>query len=124
MYDIILQNNASKEFFILSGLNNTSTTELYLQFEEVDMPEGVQDGEYTYAVIRNDREDTKYSPRTPILDTIVSTVEGDIVLKDLCPLTGLLRVGKPTPDSVYDDGHLTHPYDGKKDNNTTLYYEG
>lgn len=128
MYDIILQNNASKEFFVLSGLQNTSFTELYLQFEGVELPEEAQDGEYTYAVVKNERQDVIYAPKTPILDTIATVNGEDFILRDLCPLTGLLRVGKVEETNVYDEGYLTFPYDDKKeaknDNNTTLYYEG
>ena len=112
-YDIILQNNASREFTILRDLENSSSTELYLQFEEVELD--VPDGEYTYTVVCFTDEDTEvsYSPKTPILDTIVQTVEGDIILKNLRPLTGLLRVGKIGQTNAYDDS-----------NNKTFYYEG
>lgn len=126
-YDIILQNNASKEFFILSGLQNTSSTELYLQFEEVDLPEDAQDGEYTYAVVKNDRQDAQYAPKTPILDTIVTVDGGEYLLKDLCPKTGLLRVGVYEDINVYDDGHISFTYDDKTsantENNTILFYD-
>lgn len=112
-YDIILQNNASKEFFVLSGLQNTSSTELYLQFEDIELPEGAQDGEYTYACVCNEESGVTYSPKTPILDTIVHSNEEDIVLGELKPYTGLLRVGKPQESNVYDDTK-----------NKTFYYEG
>lgn len=112
-YDIILQNNASKEFFVVSGLQNTSSTELYLQFEEVDLPEEAQDGEYTYACLCNEESGVTYSPKTPILDTIVTIGEEQLVLGDLKPLVGLLRVGKPKESNVYDNT-----------NNKTFYYEG
>ena len=110
MFDILLQNNASREFTILTGLTNTSTTDLYLQFEgiELDVPEG----EYTYAVLCNSRYDVQYEAKTPILDTIVHTNDGDVILKDLCPLTGLMRVGTPTVEAVYDNS-----------DNNTFYYD-
>ena len=123
MFDILFQNNASREFTILTGLTNTSTTDLYLQFEgiELDVPEG----EYTYAVLCNSRYDVQYETKTPILDTIVHTNDGDVILKDLCPLTGLMRVGEIDETNVYDTEKAdTFPYDGKKDNNSTIYYEG
>lgn len=123
-FDLILQNNASREFFILSGLQNTSSTELYLQFDDVEMPEGVQDGEYTYAVVEDDENELIFTPKTPILDTIITKDGEDIVLKTLCHLTGLMRVGEVENSNVYDDDHISFPYDGKKDNNSTIYYEG
>lgn len=112
-YDIILQNNASKEFFILSGLQNSSSTELYLQFDGIELPETAQDGEYTYACACNEQSGVTYSPKTPILDTIVTKDGEELVLADLKPLVGLLRVGKPIESNVYDDT-----------NNKTFYYEG
>ena len=112
-YTILMQNNASKEFFIVSGLVNTSSTELYLQFESVDLPEGMKDGEYTYAVVKDEDSSLVFSPKTPILDTIVTKDGYNILLKFLCPLTGLLRVGKVEEKNKYDDSQ-----------NKTFYYEG
>ena len=71
MYNILFQNNGSREFFFVSGLTNVSTNELYLRFEEIDLPEGMEDGEYTYAVFTSKGEDQfEIEPKTPILDTI------------------------------------------------------
>ena len=111
MYDIILQNNASKEFTILRGLTNISLTELYLEFEDVELD--VPDGEYTYACFINDRDDVEYDLKTPILDTILTIDDKHIELRDIQPLTGLLRVGEEKPVEVYDEG-----------DNKTFYYEG
>ena len=112
-YDLLLQNNGSKEHFIFSGLTDISTTHLYHQFEvELDVP----DGEYTYVVLINNRDDVEYELKTPILSTIVHTGEGDVVLRDLQPATGLLQVGegKPVYDNVYDE---------TEDTKTIFYYD-
>lgn len=124
-YDIIMQNNASKEFFLLQRLEDAAPTELYLQFNEVEL--NVPDGEYTYACFVNDREDVRYDYKTPILDTLVHTDEETIVLKNLQPYTGLLRVGIIGETNLYDTTSINYPYDGVKDdenNNDILYYEG
>lgn len=121
MYDIIIQNNASKKFYLLQGLEDIAPTELYLEFSNVELPEDLPDGEYTYACFINDRDDVSYDFKTPILDTIIHTDDGDIVLKDIQPFTGLLRVGNIEQSNVYGDEHLEYPYD---DNNDIIYYEG
>lgn len=124
MYDIILQNNASKEFFLLQGLEDEARTELYLEFNDVELPDDLPDGEYVYAVLGNKREDVTYVFNTPILDTIVQTEDGDVVLRDLQPFTGLLRVGLIVEKNVYDeDESNAYPYDdGRDENNDTIYY--
>lgn len=89
--DLILQNNASKEFFIYSGLTNISTNPLYTEFDiELDVPEG----EYTYATTINNRTDVSYELKTPLLKTILHTEDGDALLADLHPQTGLLQIGE------------------------------
>lgn len=108
-FDVILQNNASKEFILLSGLTDTSTSHLYHRFEvDIDAAEG----EYTYAVQYNTRDDVEYEFKTPILDTVLHTEDGDVVLRDLQPSTGLLRIGSNIePVNIY-----------QKDNNDTIFY--
>ena len=110
MFDLIIQNNASREFFLYQGLENVSATELYIEFDDVDID--APDGEYTYALICNDNSGVTYTFRTPILDTIVAVNGENIILRQLSPYTGLLRVGTPESTDVYDD-----------ENNTTYYYD-
>ena len=112
-YDLLLQNNASKEHFIYSGLTDNSTNHLYFQF---DVELNVPDGEYTYVLLKNNRDDVVYELKTPVLSTILHTEEGDVVLRDLQPGTGLLQVGegKPVYDNVYDE---------TEDTNTIFYYD-
>lgn len=113
-YDLLLQNNASKEFFYFVGLEDNSYNHLYYRFN-VDLS-GCKDGEYTYAVLRNDRTDVVYELKTPLLSTILHTGDGNIVLRDLQPGTGLLRIGDGVP--VYEN-----VYDETQDNNTIFYYD-
>ena len=91
-YDLLLQNNASKEFFIYSGLRDTGDNHLYY------------------------RDDVEYDMNTPILDTILHTGEGDVVLRDLQPSTGLLQIGDGAP--VYEN-----IYDKSQDNDLIFYYD-
>lgn len=109
-YDIILQNNASKEFFLYSGQTDISENHLYHTFDiDLDIPEG----EYTYAVLLNNRDDVEYDFKTPLLSTTVSTSQGKLDLRELQPGTGLLRIGKTIEqEAIYDE----------KNNNEIFYY--
>lgn len=112
-YDLLLENNASKEFFVYSGLTDASDNHLFYRFDvELDVP----DGEYSYVVLVNNRDDVEYDLNTPLLSTILHTGEGDVLLRDLQPTTGLLRVGagKPVYENVYDE---------TQDNNLIFYYD-
>lgn len=110
-YDLIVQNNASKEFFRYSGLTDHSTSHLYYEFElEMEVPEG----EYTFAAYQNNRDDVEVEYKTPLLASILHTEDGDVLLRDLHPSTGLLRVGKPGQINEYDGGNST---------NTVFYYD-
>lgn len=112
-YDLLLENNASKEFFIYSGLTDTSDNHLFYRFDtELDVP----DGEYTYVVLINNRDDVVYDMNLPILETILHTGEGDVLLRDLQPSTGLLQIGEGIP--VYEN-----VYDETQDNNLIFYYD-
>lgn len=111
-YSLLLQNNASKEFFSYDGLTDNADTKLFYEFEvELDIPEG----EYTYCVFVNDRADVEYEFKTPLQETILHTEDGDVVLRDLQPETGLLRVGsKVVQDNIYD---------GTDTNGLIFYYD-
>lgn len=121
MYDILIQNNSSKEIFLLSGMTPYDETEYYINFQGIDMPEGVKSGEYTYAVILNDREDVDYTFNSVLLQTKVYVEETDesFTLEQLNPLTGLLKIdlGEEQPTPIYSSGDTTN-------NNTVYYYEG
>lgn len=110
-YDLLLQNNASKEFFTYSGLTDTSDSHLFYQFDvELDVP----DGEYVYAVFINNRDDVEIELKTPILSSILHTEDGDVILRDIQPGTGLLRVG--------EDMQVVNIYDDKEEK-TIFYYD-
>lgn len=99
-FDLIIQNNASKEFFTYSGLTDESVSHLYHEFGlELDVP----DGEYTYVVFVDERDDVEYELKTPILSSILHTGDGDVLLRDIQPLIGLLRVGQTAvQENIYD----------------------
>lgn len=119
-YDLIIQNSASRATYVYSGLTDMSDNHLFYHFE-LDL--GVENGEYSYVVLRNDRDDVTYDFRIPILDTIVHTGEGNVVLRDLQPVMGLLRVGEKVEEAnIYDN--TAYSGDTTDKNNTIFYYEG
>ena len=109
-FDLILQNNSTKEFFLFNGLENVSLSHLYIQFDNIDLD--IPSGEYTYVAIENSRNDVEYEFKTPILDTIIKTTDGNVKLEDLHPRIGLLRVGEITDVNIYD-----------KNNEGLIFYE-
>ena len=112
-YTVLLQNNASKEYFRFDKLKNISDSYLYYKF---DVTLDVPDGEYTYICFVNNRDDVEYEYKNPVQDTILK-IEGedDIILKDLQPSIGLLRVGDKVPvENVYEEGN---------EDNTIFYYD-
>lgn len=111
-FDLLLQNNASKEFFVYSGLTDTSENHLYYKFN-IDLS-SLKSAEYTYAVLTNNRDDVEYDLNIPLLMTVIHTGEGDVLLRDLQPDTGLLQIG---------DGKAVLEYDTDRDNDTIFYYD-
>lgn len=100
-YDIFLQNNASKQEWVVSGLENSSDNNLYLRFDDFQMPSDAPEGEYTYALIYNGRDDVVYTLKDVLLESVLHTGEGDVVLKNLRPMVGLLKYGNVETEKTY-----------------------
>ena len=113
-YDILLQNNGSKEVFILSGQDATYETKLFVEFDDITLPEKAQGGEYTYAVIQNSLSGVTYKPKNGLLETVVEYSGATYCLKDLKPFVGLLRVGEIKEKNTYQDKPKNKNYYYKK----------
>lgn len=116
-FDIIFVNNASKKVKILQKQENVSEDKDYLSFENVELD--LPDGEYTYAAIYNSRDDVRYNVKNDLLETIVMTDEGNVPLKVLRPLIGLLMVKNEEKKTLF--------YNPTRDNgvytqNLTIFY--
>ena len=116
-FDIIFVNNASKKVKILQKQENVSEDKDYLSFENVELD--LPDGEYTYAAIYNSRNDVRYNVKNDLLETIVMTDEGNVPLKVLRPLMGLLMVKNEEKKTLF--------YNPTRDNgvytqNLTIFY--
>lgn len=111
-YDLFFQNNGSKQIFSMTGIEPTEANAYYLTFEEFDIPEDMEDGEYTYVVFVNDLEDVTYEFSACLLDSFAITDGEKYEFRALKPLTGLLRIGQPKSDAIYS----------KSNNNENIYY--
>lgn len=116
-FDIIFVNNASKKVKILQKQENVSEDKDYLCFENVELD--LPDGEYTYAAIYNARDDVRYDVKNDLLETIVLTDEGNVPLKVLRPLMGLLMVKNEGKKTLF---YNPQKEDGVYAQNLTIFY--
>lgn len=116
-FDIIFMNNASKKVKILQKQENVSEDQDCLRFENVELD--LPDGEYTYAAICNARDDVRYDVKNDLLETIVMTDEGNVPLKVLRPLTGLLMVKNENKKTLF---YNPKRKDGVYTQNLTIFY--
>ena len=116
-FDIIFVNNASKKVKILQKQENVSEDKDYLCFENVELD--LPDGEYTYAAIYNARDDVRYDVKNDLLETIVLTDEGNVPLKVLRPLMGLLMVKNENKKTLF---YNPKREDGVYAQNLTIFY--
>lgn len=100
-FDLIIQNNASKQVFLISGLTDSSDTSLAYIFKNFSMPEKAQEGEYLCLLFRNGREDVEYNYSDVLLDTVARTLDGDVQVRYLRPEIFLMKYGENGVDYVY-----------------------
>lgn len=93
---LLLQNNYTREITTLD-VYNESTDPLFYEFKNLEIPESIIPGEYTYALVW-DILQYEVTPSTDLLETIITVTDknGEILnlkLKDLQPEMGLLKFG-------------------------------
>lgn len=101
IFDLILQNNASKQEWVIRGLQNTSESHLSYVIDNFEMPADAPEGEYFYALVWNIREDVEYELKDDILSSIVHTSDSEMQLRDLQPEIGLMRYGNVETKNTY-----------------------
>lgn len=94
---LLLQNNYTREVTTLD-VYNESTDPLFYEFKNLEIPESIIPGEYTYALVW-DILQYEVTPSTDLLETIITVTDknGEILnlkLKDLQPEMGLLKFGE------------------------------
>lgn len=110
-YDLFFKNNSTNQTFSVYGAEDKKGNPYYIEFKEFELPQGMEDGEYTYVVFSRDLEEIEYRLEIEMLES-VAIVEGkEYKFKNLKPLIGLLRVGKPEEKTIYN-----------KTNNENIYY--
>lgn len=98
-YDLLLQNTASKQEFLVSGLTDSSDNFLSYLFADFQMPENAPEGEYQCVLFRNMRKDVQYRFNDVLLETVAVTGDGEIKVKYLRPEIFILKYG--TSESPY-----------------------
>ena len=93
---LLLQNNYTREVTTMD-VYNESTDPLFYEFKNLEIPESIIPGEYTYALVW-DILQYEVTPATDLLETIITVTDknGEILnlkLKDLQPEMGLLKFG-------------------------------
>lgn len=93
---LLLQNNYTREVTTMD-VYNESTDPLFYEFKNLEIPESIIPGEYTYALVW-DILQYEVTPSTDLLETIITVTDknGEILnlkLKDLQPEMGLLKFG-------------------------------
>lgn len=101
---LLLQNNYTREV-ITVDVYNESTDPLFYEFKQLNLPDSVIPGEYTYALVW-DILDYEVFPSTDFLETVIKVVDGhgethELKLKDLQPEMGLLKFSDDNPDEPF-----------------------
>lgn len=110
MFDLILQNTASKQEYLIQGLTDTSDSWLVYVFENFQMPEGAEEGEYYGALYRNFRKDCEYELNDVITETLIHTNEGDVRVRDLRPELFLMKFGDVVSQSKFREENKNYYY--------------
>ena len=101
---LLLQNNYTREVTTVD-VYNESTDPLVYEFKQLNLPDSVIPGEYTYALVW-DILDYEVFPSTDFLETVIKVVDGhgethELKLKDLNPEMGLLKFSNDNPDEPF-----------------------
>ena len=101
---LLLQNNYTREVTTVD-VYNESTDPLFYEFKQLNLPDSVLPGEYTYALVW-DILDYEVFPSTDFLETVIKVVDGhgethELKLKDLQPEMGLLKFSNDNPDEPF-----------------------
>ena len=101
---LLLQNNYTREVTTVD-VYNESTDPLFYEFKQLNLPDSIIPGEYTYALVWDILEYEVF-PSTDFLETVIKVVDGhgethELKLKDLQPEMGLLKFSNDNPDEPF-----------------------
>lgn len=97
---MLLQNNASREVFVLYDLVDMAMNAMFYTFE-VAMPTTAQAGEYTYYIIPALSVKDIEPNVQPLISNVIRSDGSRVLLRDLKPETGLLHY-----DTVNSDPNI------------------
>lgn len=111
-FTMLLQNNASREVFILDGLQDIAVSPLYYTFDLV-MPDKAPAGEYTYYLIEASKSITPNSqPRLSVVTLPDGTTK---LLGDTKPEIGLFQYNTTDADTnIYPEKQKSFIYYDRK----------
>lgn len=111
-FTMLLQNNASREVFILDGLHNIAVSPLYYTFDLV-MPDKAPAGEYTYYLTDVSNSIT---PNSQPLLSVVTLPDGTTkLLGDTKPEIGLFMYNTTDADpNIYPEKQKSFIYYDRK----------
>ncbi len=95
---MLLQNNASREVFVLYDLTNMAMNAMFYTFD-IDMPTTAQAGEYTYYIIPALSVKDIEPNVQPLISNVIRSDGSSVLLRDLKPETGLLNYDTANSDS-------------------------
>ena len=101
---LLLQNNYTREVTTVD-VYNESTDPLFYEFKQLNLPDSIIPGEYTYALVWDILE-YEVIPSTDLLETVIKVVDGhgekhELKLKELQPEMGLLKFSDDNPDEPF-----------------------
>ena len=100
-FTLILKNNTSNEVTIYDNLHGEMTLSK-VTFDNIIIDS--EDGEYTYLLFLNYRDDVEYIFYNNIIDSVVKIKNNYIPIKNLRPMIGILKIdNNKIENSVYEN---------------------
>lgn len=89
-FDLIFWNNSTKIAYLFPKKVDLGN-DAYYNFRYLDFSD-MPSGEYTYAIVRNEREDVEYVESEIPANTLIKTEDGEVHLRDLAYETGIMKL--------------------------------
>lgn len=101
MYTLLLKNNATRSEYVIRGLADEGTDMIHF-FKKFRMPQGAQQGEYTYALFFDEAVGfVNYDLNDNLLETVVTVNGTSIAVKHLNPEVGILSYVEDEEQGAY-----------------------
>ena len=112
-FDIILKNNATGKYTVVMNQIDASPTELYLQFDNVDLS-NLENGEYTYVAVQDNNGSNQYNLVPDTLESKVTIGTNVVTLRSLNPFIGLMKIDSEEKEEtpVYNNDNTNYYYEG------------